>query len=159
VVYLLPYLFLYKDFKMADIEHSALPDELLHEPKGASTAAEGTVYVADGNGSGAFRKIEPSDLSFTRPSYTSPELDDIDDTVTVVGDDLTQVADGTLTDVEDYTEVPAAVTNKINENAAELYRIFTNQKKINEEITASLLVLQSKISELANDLKAVGVIK
>lgn len=47
---------------MADVEHSQLPDELLHEPKGASTAAAGTVYVADGAGSGSFSKLPTTSL-------------------------------------------------------------------------------------------------
>jgi len=34
------------------IEHSALTGAQLHEPKGCATAADGTVYVADGAGSG-----------------------------------------------------------------------------------------------------------
>ena len=48
---------------MADVEHSQLPDELLHEPKGARTAAAGTVYVADGAGSGTFQKLPTSSNS------------------------------------------------------------------------------------------------
>ena len=50
---------------MADVEHSQLPDELLHEPKGASTAAVGTVYVADGAGSGTFQKLPTASLDMT----------------------------------------------------------------------------------------------
>ena len=50
---------------MADVEHSQLPDELLHEPKGASTAAAGTVYVADGAGSGSFSKLPTTSLDIT----------------------------------------------------------------------------------------------
>lgn len=37
---------------MADIEHSDIVDPFIHEPKGASTANAGEVYVADGAGSG-----------------------------------------------------------------------------------------------------------
>lgn len=37
---------------MANINHSALSDPYLHEPKGASTALPGQIYVADGAGSG-----------------------------------------------------------------------------------------------------------
>lgn len=55
---------------MADVEHSQLPDELLHEPKGASTAAAGTVYVADGAGSGSFTKLPTTSLDITLVSVT-----------------------------------------------------------------------------------------
>jgi hypothetical protein len=37
---------------MADVQHSSLTDPNLHEPKGASSANAGEVYVADGAGSG-----------------------------------------------------------------------------------------------------------
>ena len=55
---------------MADVEHSQLPDELLHEPKGASTAAAGTVYVADGAGAGSFAKLPVNSLDMTVESVT-----------------------------------------------------------------------------------------
>jgi hypothetical protein len=42
---------------MAKIQHSVLTDPQLHEPKGASTAASGKVYVANGSGSGAWQFI------------------------------------------------------------------------------------------------------
>lgn len=42
---------------MANIQHSALTDPNLHEPKGASTAASGKVYVANGSGSGTWQYI------------------------------------------------------------------------------------------------------
>lgn len=42
---------------MATVQHSALTDPNLHEPKGVSTAANGKVYVADGAGSGSWKYI------------------------------------------------------------------------------------------------------
>lgn len=36
-------------------EHSSITDPYIHEPKGVSSASEGMVYVADGNGSGTWR--------------------------------------------------------------------------------------------------------
>jgi hypothetical protein len=40
---------------MATVQHSALTDPNLHEPKGVSTAAAGKVYVANGSGSGVWQ--------------------------------------------------------------------------------------------------------
>ena len=37
---------------MADVEHSAITDPNIHEPKGAATASAQETYVADGAGSG-----------------------------------------------------------------------------------------------------------
>ena len=39
---------------MANVNHSTLTDPYLHEPKGASSAGAGTVYVANGSGSGTW---------------------------------------------------------------------------------------------------------
>lgn len=41
------------------IEHKDIPDSERHEPKGASTALSGTVYVSDGAGSGSWVIPEP----------------------------------------------------------------------------------------------------
>jgi len=40
---------------MAQIQHSAIPDAQLHEPKGVVSANASTVYIADGAGSGNWR--------------------------------------------------------------------------------------------------------
>jgi hypothetical protein len=47
------------------IQHSAIPDNQRHEPKGISTASAGQVYLADGATSGVWRKVRESDLDFT----------------------------------------------------------------------------------------------
>src|SRR3990167_3720596 len=39
---------------MTTVSHKNLTGSQLHEPKGVASAANGTVYVADGIGSGAF---------------------------------------------------------------------------------------------------------
>ena len=39
---------------MADLQHKDLPESQLHEPKGASTASSGEIYVANGSGSGVW---------------------------------------------------------------------------------------------------------
>lgn len=39
---------------MANVQHSALTDPNIHEPKGVSSASSGQVYVANGSGSGSW---------------------------------------------------------------------------------------------------------
>ena len=39
---------------MANVQHSAITDPNIHEPKGVSSAAAGKVYVANGSGSGSW---------------------------------------------------------------------------------------------------------
>jgi hypothetical protein len=42
---------------MADIQHRDIADPNIHEPKGVKFAAKDTAYIADGNGSGAWREV------------------------------------------------------------------------------------------------------
>lgn len=44
------------------MDHANIPEAGLHEPKGVSTATAGTVYVADGAGSGSWVDPIPTDL-------------------------------------------------------------------------------------------------
>ena len=39
---------------MVNVNHSTLTDPYLHEPKGVSTASNGSIYVANGSGAGAW---------------------------------------------------------------------------------------------------------
>jgi hypothetical protein len=51
------------------IQHSALTDPNLHEPKGASTAANGSVYISNGAGSGAWSLLS----AITDPLLPEPK--------------------------------------------------------------------------------------
>jgi hypothetical protein len=44
---------------MATVQHSALTDPNIHEPKNITTAAANEVYVANGAGSGTWKKLSP----------------------------------------------------------------------------------------------------
>ena len=41
---------------MANVNHKDLPESELHEPKGVSTASNGTSYVSNGSGSGTWKQ-------------------------------------------------------------------------------------------------------
>lgn len=140
------------------IEHSELPDELLHEPKGASTAAAGTVYIADGAGSGSFTKLPTSSLDITAANIVDITPSSIDETIALDGAALAQVADGTLTDVQAFVGIPQEITSKINENAAELLRLYNNQATINQQVSNSIAILESKLNEVIVALKGVGIV-
>jgi len=45
------------------IQHRNIPDAERHEPKGASSAAVGSIYSSDGVGSGVWQKVKSSNLS------------------------------------------------------------------------------------------------
>ncbi len=57
------------------IEHKNLTGVELHEPKGADAAADGTVYVADGAGSGAWVNIFTDIINLNLYSLTSTLTD------------------------------------------------------------------------------------
>ena len=141
-----------------DIEHSELPDNLLHEPKGASTAVAGTVYVADGAGSGSFTKLPTTSLDITSVSIYDITPSSIASTIDMNGESLSQVADGTLTDVQAYVGVPQEITSKINENASELLRFYKNQSQINQQVSNSIAILENKLNEVISALKGVGIV-
>lgn len=68
---------------MADVQHASITDPHLHEPKGASTASNGTVYVSDGSGSGVWQIIGLDNLNYSAiQSEIQGDLDDGDLEVT-----------------------------------------------------------------------------
>lgn len=143
---------------VGSIQHNELPDNLLHEPKGASTAASGTVYIANGAGSGSFGKLPVSSLDIAPSSVEDLQHIDIDNNVTLSGATLSQTADGTLTDVQAYVGIPQELTSKVNKNAAELVRLYNSQAAINEQIKQNISNIEIKINEILTALKEVGVV-
>lgn len=47
------------------IQHKSIPEAELHEPKGVSLATAKQVYVADGAGSGDWRRVKESDFDYS----------------------------------------------------------------------------------------------
>lgn len=69
-------------------QHSALTGSDLHEPKGAAGASVGTVYVADGSGSGAWEKvnsdsIDTSSIFNTNTYFTTHVIADVSTATTI----------------------------------------------------------------------------
>jgi len=143
---------------IGDIQHSELPDNLLHEPKGASTAAAGTLYIADGEGSGAFAKVPVTSLDIAVPSVADLVPTAITSTTTLDGSGLTVAADGTLTDVAASASVPVAYTVTINKNASEVVRLFNNQSQINADIRTAVDNLETKLDAVIDALKGLGLL-
>ena len=57
---------------MANVAHASLTGSELHEPKGADTAALGTVYVANGAGSGSWNSIGTSAFTGMIADFAAP---------------------------------------------------------------------------------------
>lgn len=66
------------------IEHGAITDPNIHEPKGATTASANTAYVADGSGSGSWAKVTLAAMD-TATLYADIETKLNDDTIPVTG--------------------------------------------------------------------------
>jgi hypothetical protein len=142
---------------MADIEHSQIPSEHCHEPKGAPEAKSGYVYVADGAGSGSFMKLPLSSLDTSTVALNSVKETSIDDTVTLDAASLTQVGDGHLEEVIPVVGIDAEMFNTINKNFAELYRTYLNQVTINQAVQKAMEDTQDKVNEIVRALKNWGI--
>lgn len=154
---------------MSRVQHATLPDEYLHEPKGAVTALEGTVYVADGEASGSFRKLPVSSLDAIPENIdmlvdeltdvqTNGVVDAIDDLSDVDATGLTSETDGTLQDVPYNREVPMETIDAINKDLAEYYQIFLNVKQVSETSKKDIAELTDKINQIITALKNFGVL-
>lgn len=142
---------------MADIEHSQIPSEHCHEPKGAPEAAAGTVYVADGAGSGSFKKLPLSSLDTSTQSLSAVNITDIDDTEMVQATSLTQLADGNLKEVTPVVGISQDMIDTINKNTAEVYKIYLNQTTINQSTKMAVEDALHKINEIIEALKNWGI--
>lgn len=140
------------------IEHKDLPDSLLHEPKGASTASLGMTYVADGDAAGSFQFLPLQYVSFTRTSVGEITPATITPIVSLTGAGLSQTPDGVLSDVPAAAGIPQSITNKINKNAAELLRLYTNLDTIKTDTDGAIAALETKLNALISALEDAGVI-
>lgn len=154
---------------MSRVQHANLPDEHLHEPKGAVTALEGTVYVADGEASGSFRKLPVTSLDVIPETVdmlidelidvqTNGVVNAIDDLSDVDATGLTSETDGTLHNVPYNKQVPMETIDAINKDFAEYYQIFLNVKQVSETSKKDIAELTDKINQIITALKNFGVL-
>lgn len=102
---------------MADIQHSTITDPHIHEPKGASTAGNGTVYVATGTGTGSWSVLGLSSIDYAalaaeiQGDLTSGDLDVTGSVyLTTVIADISTAGSVIIPVVDDATVVGAVVT-------------------------------------------------
>lgn len=143
---------------MSKIQHADLPDQYLHEPKGASTAAEGTVYVADGEGKGSFQLLPVSSLDFDASALPEIVLTTIPTPVSEDGVGLLETADGVMTDVSYVSAVPVATIQEINKNFKELFTIYQKDVDIHAAVKADVEALANKLNSLITTLEMIGLI-
>lgn len=107
------------------IQHKDIPDSLLHEPKGVASATSGSVYSANGLGSGVWKRVSTDMLS-----GSSGDLGVAGKKFLTNGTNgVTLVADGlygamTITNNTNAFSVPTAVDSTLNTNSD--YVLFTS---------------------------------
>lgn len=98
------------------IQHSVISDPHVHEPKGASTAGAGTVYVSDGSGSGSWTTVDLTSVDWS--SIQGEIQNDLDNgSLEVAGDyyvhvtipDISSASSVLVPVMEDSTVVSASV--------------------------------------------------
>lgn len=98
------------------IQHASISDPLIHEPKGASTASVGTVYISNGSGSGTWAKVDTNSLDMA--SLLGAIQDDVDSGaleltgyyyLTVVIPDISTASSVIVPVIEDSEVVEATV--------------------------------------------------
>lgn len=131
---------------MAGIAHKNLTDPQLHEPKGASTAANGSVPFADGNGSTEWRTVKVDELDFT-PEF----VDDAPASEVVIPDPISTsgmsaTTDGVLADAATFT-----ITNKnVKELAVQLNHVTEALATLKTEHAATIAAVNALIHKLQN---------
>lgn len=143
---------------MANIQHADLPDQFLHEPKGARTAGTGHVYVADGNGSGSFKLLPVSSLDFEETALPKITITPIPNTLDVNGAGLLETDDGIMSDITYVTQVPVSTIQEINKNFKELYVAYEQLVQIHSALKTDVEALTNKLNALIDTLETIGLI-
>ena len=144
---------------MADIEHSQIPSEYCHEPKGAPEADPGTVYIADGHGSGYWDKLPITSLNTEAQEIDNIQNTDINDNIVIKSEIVTAVSDGSLNELEYVEGVPTETIDKINKNFKELYDFYSKQTMIDQEVKTAIKGIQDKLNDIITALKDWGLVK
>lgn len=93
---------------MANKEHVTVTDPNIHEPKGASTAAAGEIYVADGGGSGVWTPQTSLDSFTGWARYDDSQYTSASPLALSAGVRTKLTIDGVLQTIEDQLPLDAA---------------------------------------------------
>jgi hypothetical protein len=107
---------------MPNIQHSAITDPNIHEPKGITTASNRQVYKAHGSGSGGWARLTEADLDFSSASNNLFGWNDIHDSLYTSGSpraissgSRTQLTNNALDASTDVTRL-GAIWSTVNNN-------------------------------------------
>jgi hypothetical protein len=128
-----------------EIQHRDLTDPQLHEPKGISTATDGQVYRADGEGSGNWIKLPPSDLDFEQAEFDNTTLEP-----DVAARALTDALSGTLTN----SVADASTFAQVNKNCKEITAQVLNADEMIAVLKTNVAELNRVVQAIKNQLDA-----
>lgn len=128
-----------------EIQHKDVTDPQIHEPKGISAADEGQVYVADGEGSGVWLKLSPSDLDFEQAEFDNTTLEP-DVTARTLSDALS----GTLTN----SVADASTFAQVNKNCKEITAQVLNADEMIAVLKTNVAELNRVVQAIKNQLDA-----
>lgn len=141
------------------IAHKNLTDPQLHEPKGISAANEGTVYVANGTGSGVWQALPFSALDYSKQSVTAFTYNLIDiDTSTDNPDYVPDVDFTVLTPEANETVSDASSFEGCNKNVKEVGLEVSSLRADFKKAVANMDSLKGAFDELRTNLIASGII-
>lgn len=130
------------------MQHKDIPEAQLHEPKGVSTASNKQIYIANGAGSGVWRKPKETDLDYTSASGNLYGWNDIADSLYTVGAPLSLTAN-TRTKLTNN----GLAVQTTQERLGSIWNTSTNSFDIND-INATYLL---RVSMKATAAAAAGV--
>lgn len=129
---------------MANIDHSTLTGSALHEPKGVALASSNTVYVADGSGSGTWKKLASGISALTDNTGLSPT--NIVQPITNIIN-MPTPAQGTPNTVFSFLSSTYTV-DELTNNFATIAQELRKQYAINTRLIQNIEELTSKINAL-----------
>ena len=106
------------------VEHKDIVDAQRHEPKGISTAVASTIYVANGTGSGTWRKIDATEIEGIGSDGGVSDLSIVSDGTGGLKF-LNDHAHGSMTITNNATNFPLTAVADTTFNTPSQYTLFT----------------------------------
>lgn len=126
------------------MQHSAIPDGKRHEPKGISTAANKTVYLSNGAGSGSWSRIHENDLEYADKTKNIYGWNDISDSLYTPGAPMS-ISSGVRTLITNNGLAPQTDTTRLGA----IWNTSLNQFLINDLNAFYLLRTTMKVKAAA----------
>lgn len=129
---------------MANVLHANLSGADLHEPKGVASAANKTVYKANGSGSGAWAKLTDADMDFSDKTKNVYGWNDVADGLYTSGSPLS-ITSGTRTKITNNGAAAQSDTSRLGT----LWNTTTNTFQIDDLNAVYLIRINMEVKTTA----------